>query len=128
MAGVICPISIGIEEVGVGRTWPSQGNVAPGGSAGSGERAIVSIFLSCAHISDGVVRRRPDLSSRRMERSVGIAELSVIPTDVLRMDFSATLGFFANMRRSALPYFRRRSLRACRMRRRVAFLILLKQS
>jgi hypothetical protein len=128
MAGVICPINIGTEKVGVGQTCPSQGNGAPGGSVGSGERAIVSILVSCFTTSDGVVRRSPDLSSRRIERSVGSMRFLVVPAEVWRMDLSATLGFFTNMRRRALAYFRRRRLRACRMRRRVAILSLLKQS
>ena len=66
---------------------------------GSGERAIVSISVSCVNISDGVVRRMPDLSSHRMERSVGSTKLSVVTTEILRMDLSATLGFFANIRK-----------------------------
>jgi hypothetical protein len=42
MAGVICPAIIGTDDVGVGRTWPSQGNGAPGGRVEYRERAIVS--------------------------------------------------------------------------------------
>ena len=68
---------------------------------GSGERAIVSICVSYVNTSDRMVRRRTDLPSRVMDRSVGSAELSVVPTEVLRMELGATLGFFANMRRSA---------------------------
>ena len=94
---------------------------------GSKERAIVSICVSCATISDGDVRRRLNLSSRMIERSVGSAKFSVVPIEVLRIDLSDTLGFFANMRRSALPYFRRRRLRAFQVMRRVVFLNLLKQ-
>jgi len=94
MAGVICPIDNGTEEMGVGRTRPRQGNGAPGGSVGSGERAIVSICVRCDSTSDGVVRKMPDLSSRMTERSVGSVEVSVVPPEVLRMDLSATsLGF-----------------------------------
>ncbi len=62
-----------------------------------------------------------------MERSVGSVGLSVVPSAVRMMDLRATLDFFTNMRRSALPYFRRRKLRAWRMRRRAAFLSPLKQ-
>jgi hypothetical protein len=98
MTGVIWPISIGTEEVGVRRTWPSHGNDAPGGIAGSGESAVVSIFLSYIITSDGVVRRRPNASSRRTERSVGSVRLSGFPSEVRRMDLSAILGFFTNMR------------------------------
>jgi len=82
MAGVTCPISIGTEEVGVSLTWPSRGNGAPGGSVGSGERAYVSILVRCSITSDGAVRRSQDLSSRRIEKSVGSVKLSVVPADV----------------------------------------------
>ena len=93
----------------------------------SRKRVVVSICVRCVNTSDRVVRRRQDVSSRKMEISVGSVRLSVIPSEVRRMDLRATLGFFTNMRRSALPYFRRRKLRAWRMRRRVAFLSPLKQ-
>ena len=66
MAGVICPISVGTEEVRVGWTWPSQGNGALGGDVGSGERVVVSISVSWVNTSDRVVRRRPDFSSHKM--------------------------------------------------------------
>jgi len=128
MVGVIWSINIVTEEVGVGWTWPSHGNGAPGGSVGSGDRAFVSNFSSCVITSVGVVSRRPDVSSRRTERSVGRVGLSGAPSEMRRMDLRAKLGFFTNTRRSALPYFRRRRLRAWRMRRRVAFLSPLKQS
>jgi hypothetical protein len=112
MVGVIWPISIGTEEVGVDRMWSSQGNGAPEGSVGSGERAAVSSFSSCAIISVGVVSSHPDVSSRRTERSVGRVGLSNVPSEVRRMDLRAALGFFTNTRRSTLPYFRRRRRRA----------------
>ena len=128
MAGVICPISNSTEEVGVGWTWPSQWNGAPGGSVGSGERAVVSSSVSCVNTSDGVVRRRSDFTSLKMERSVGSVGLSVVPSEERRMDLRAKLGFFTITRRRALAYFRRRKLRAWRMRRRVAFLSHLYQS
>ena len=69
MAGVIWPIGIGTEGVGVGRTWSSQGNGAPGGSVGSEYIAVVSSFSSCT-TSIGVVSSRPDVSSRLTESSV----------------------------------------------------------
>jgi hypothetical protein len=128
MDGVIYPINIGTKEVGVGRTWPSHGNGAPGASVGSGDRAFVSSFSSRAITSVGVVSRRPDVSSRRTERSLGRVRLSGVPSEVRRMDLRAALGFFTNMRGSALPYFRRRRLRAWRIRMRVAFHSPLKQS
>ena len=46
ITGVICPEIIGTEEVGVGRTRPSQGNGDLEGIVGSGERATVSIYAS----------------------------------------------------------------------------------
>jgi len=94
MTGVIWPISIGTEEVGVGRTWSIQGYGAPRGSVGSGKRAVVSICVSCVITSDGAVRRRPNASSRRAERSVGSVGLSDVPSEVWRMNLRATLGFF----------------------------------
>ena len=105
-------IIIGTEEVGDGLTWPIQGNGAPGGSVGSGERVVVSICVSYVITSDGMVKRRPDASSRRTERSAGSVGLSSVPTEVRRMDLRATLGFFTNMRISALPYYNRQMLRA----------------
>ena len=62
-----------------------------------------------------------------MERSVGSVGLSVVNSEVRRIAFRATLSFFTNMRRSALPYFSRQTLRAWRMMRWVAFLSPLKQ-
>ena len=54
---------------------------APGGSVGSGERAVVFICVSCVNNSDGVGRRRLDFSSRQMERSVGSVGLSLRSTE-----------------------------------------------
>ena len=79
---------------------------------GPGERAFVSIFVNWVITSDGVVRRRLDISSRMTERSIGSAGLSGVPSEVWRMDLSATLSYFANMRIRTLPYFSRRRLRA----------------
>jgi len=124
--GMMWPINIGIEEVGVGRTCQSHGNGARRGIAGSGESDVVSIFLSCVITSDGEVRRRPNASSRRTDGSVGMVGLSGVPSEVRRMDLSATLGFFTNMRIMALPYFSQRRFGAWRMRRRATFLSLLK--
>ncbi len=75
-----------------------------------------------------MVRRRLDVSSRKTERSVGSVGLSRVPSEVRRMDLRATLRFFTNMRKSALPYSSRRRLRAWRIRRRVAFPSPLNQS
>jgi hypothetical protein len=93
MAGVIWLINIGTEVVGIGRTWPSLGNGAPGGSVGSGDRAFDSNFSSCANTFAGVVSKSPDVSSRRTERSVGRMGLSGAPSEVRRMKLRAMLGF-----------------------------------
>ena len=67
---VISPEIIGAEKVKVGRTRPSQGNGAPGGIAGSGERAAISICASLVTTSARLVVRRADILFLRMERSV----------------------------------------------------------
>ena len=94
---------IGMDGVGVGRTRPSKGNGAPGGRAGSGERATVSSYDILFTTSDGVVIRRHVVSSLIIERSVGSVELVVVPAAVHMIDLSATSGFLKNMRRRALP-------------------------
>ena len=121
IAGVFCLDIIGTDEIGVSRTRPSQENGAPGGSIGSGERATVSICASFLTTSAGVVMRRPDVSSLRMERSVGIVVEYLSPVSDRRIYLSATLGVFTNMRRRALSYLRQRRLRACRAKRRAPF-------
>ncbi len=127
MIGVIHPEIIGIEDAGVGRTCPSHGNGAPGGRVGSGEWAAVSNCVILATTLSGAVIRRPVVLSRITKRYVGRLELSVSPSDVRRMDLSAALGFLTSKRSIALPYRRRRRLRACRMRSLVALLRLVKQ-
>jgi hypothetical protein len=71
MAIVIHSEIIGVEDAGVGWMCPSQGKGAPGGSVGSGDRAIVSICVILAITSSGVVMRRPVVSSRITDRLVG---------------------------------------------------------
>jgi hypothetical protein len=67
-----------------GGGWPSVAEQREYCSrrGGSRERAIVSICVSGVNTSNGVVRRRPDLSSLRMEISVGSAELYFVPAEV----------------------------------------------
>ena len=77
---------------------------------GSGEGVVVSIHVSCVNTSDGVVRSRPDLSSCKMERSVGSVGLSGVLSAVRRMDLWATLGFFTNMRRKGFAIFQATTL------------------
>jgi hypothetical protein len=64
MAGVIHPEIIGVEADGVGWMYPSQGKGAPGRSVGSGDRAIVSIWVILAIAYSGAVMRRPVVSFR----------------------------------------------------------------
>jgi hypothetical protein len=63
----------------------------------SGERVVVSIFVSCVITSDGAVIRHPYDSSRINERSVGSVGLPGVPSAARRRDLRATLGFFTNM-------------------------------
>jgi len=79
IVGVFRPDIVCIGEVGVGRTWPSQENGAPGKNAGSGERATVSICVSFVITSVGVVIRRPEDSFLRTERPVGRVEEAFPP-------------------------------------------------
>jgi hypothetical protein len=92
-----------------------------------GERATVFVCVSFVIASAGVAMRSPENSSLKMERSVGRVGESFPPVVVRRMDIRATLPLLTNMRRRVLPYFRRRRLRARRMRSRVAFQRPLKQ-
>ena len=55
---------------------------------GSGERVVVSICVSCVNTSDGVERRRPDSSSRKMEISVGSVGFRGVPSVFRRMECS----------------------------------------
>jgi hypothetical protein len=61
---------------------------------GSGEIVVVSICVSCVNTTDGVVRRRPDFSSRKMKRSVGSAGMSVVPPDHLEGGLKGHTRFF----------------------------------
>jgi len=54
-------------------------------------------LLKLVITSDGVVRKRPDVSSRRTERSVGSVGLSGLPSEFRRMDLRATFCFFTIM-------------------------------
>ena len=77
-----------IEEVGVAWTEPIDGKRAPEGSVGSGEKATDSSCLSYLIPSAGLVIRRPEDSSLRIERSVGRMGESFSAVDL-----RATLGF-----------------------------------
>ena len=41
MVGVVHPVTIGMDEDDVGRTWANHGKGAPGGSVGFGDKAAV---------------------------------------------------------------------------------------
>ena len=121
MAEVIYPAIIGTDDVGVGRTWLSQGNGTPGGRVGSRDRAIVSSSAIFFTTSGAFVVRSPEASSLIMERSVGSVLVFWFPADMRRMDLRAMFGFFANSRSRNLPYLRRRTLRACLRRSLLSF-------
>ncbi len=87
---------------------------------GAGERDTVSICASFVITSAGVAMRHPNVSPLKIERSVGNVVESLSLVAVWRIDLSATLGFFTNMRTRASPWLRRQRLRACRIKRRVA--------
>jgi hypothetical protein len=93
MTGVMHPEIIGIEEEGVGRTWPSHGKGASGGSVGSGDKATVYISAILASTSIGAVMRRPAASYRMRERSLERAGESLSPAADRRIDLRATLDF-----------------------------------
>jgi len=115
IAGVI----LGTDDVGVGLTRPSQGNSAPGGRVGFGDRASISSCVTLFATLDGVMIRSHVVSSLIIERSVGRVEWVEVPKDVRSIYLSATFALFTNMRRRVLPYLRRRVFRACRMRCRI---------
>ena len=75
---------------------------------GSGDRASVSSSEVLLNTVDGVVRRSQVVSSLIIERFVGRVCWVDVPMAVHMIDFSATFGYFTNMRRRALSYFRRR--------------------
>jgi hypothetical protein len=127
MAGVIWPAIIGIDEVGVARTYPRQGNGAPGGRVGSGESAMVSSSSIFFFTETGSVMRSPVSSSLIMERSVGSVLVFVFPAVVRRRDLRAVFVFFTNSLRRCFPYLARRTLRACLMSARIAWRRPLKQ-
>ncbi len=122
MAGVMHPTIIGAESVGTRWMRLIQVKGAPGGSEGSGDKATVSKCESLVITSSRAVMRRPAVSSRSIERSLGKEELSDAAVAARIMDFSATLIFVRSIRSRALPYRNRRMLRAWRMSSRVALL------
>ncbi len=127
MAGVMCPAIIGIHELGVGWTWPSQGNGALEGRVGSGERAIVSCSSIFFTASIGFVIRSPVDSFFIIERSMRNVLVFMLPAALRRIDLRTVFGFLANILRRVLPYKMRRTFRACLKRSIVAFLRPLKQ-
>jgi hypothetical protein len=128
MAGVMCPAIIGIDEVGVARTWPRQRNGAPGGRVGSGESAFVSSAAIFLITSGGSVMRRPVALSLIMERSVGSVLVVELLAVVRRRYLSATFGLLTNILRRLVPYLARRTSRACFKRSLIAFRRPLKQN
>jgi hypothetical protein len=93
MIGVVHPKIIGVDVANVGWMCPNQERGARG-SVGRGDRATVSIYVILATTSSGSVMRRPVVSSRNREISVGRKGASVTPSLVRMKDLSATLSFF----------------------------------
>ena len=73
------------------------------GRVGSGERAVVSSCGSFVATSAVVVMRRPDVSSFRIERSMGSVVEYLTPVAARRINVCATFGFFTKNRRRDLP-------------------------
>ncbi len=95
---------------------------------GSGERAADSICASFVTTAAGDVMSNPEVSSLRIKSSVGSLVEALAPVADQRMDLSAALGLFTNIKRRGLPSLRRRRWWACQIRRRVALQSLLKQA
>ena len=119
---------IGTVCLRMGETWESHGKGAPGGSVGSGERALVSSFCTWAMTSDGSVMSWPVVSSRTIERFVGRCWGFSPSSPVRNIDFSANLGLVMNRWSSFFPNEILRCSRACFRSRRVTRRWALKQA
>ncbi len=95
----------GVFAVGWDVGEPRKRRSGGGGSVGSGERAWASSLCILAMTSLGSGMRRPVVSSRMIERSVGRGWEMSASAAVRRIDCRATLVFLVNMRRRAAPYF-----------------------
>ena len=82
-----------------------QGNVPSGSMFGSGESLAVSIFSTMAMTSAGLFVIDPVSGSRSAVRFcvLGVCAGEVRADAVLRIDLSASLGFFTNIVRRADP-------------------------
>ena len=83
----------------------NQGNGAWGSIFGSGESKVVSIFSTIAITSAGLLVINPVSGSRSAVRFcvLGVCAGEVRADAVLRIYFSASLGFFTNIVRRADP-------------------------
>jgi hypothetical protein len=82
-----------------------QGNTPLGSTLGSGEREAVSIFYTIAIASAGLFVMSPVSGSRRTMRCWVLSPcvLEVRSEADLRIDLSASLGFFTNTAKRAEP-------------------------
>ncbi len=82
-----------------------QGNAPFGSTLRSGERESVYIFSTIAITSAGLLVMSPVSGSRSAVRCwmLGPCVLEVRSAVVLRIDLSASLGFFANIAKRAEP-------------------------
>ncbi len=83
----------------------SQGNGAWGSMLGSGESKVVSIFSTIAITSSGLLVISPVSGSRSADRCCvfGVCVLELWVEAVLRIDLSASIGFFTNIVKRADP-------------------------
>ena len=96
IAGVSLPMIMCCVGGGVDGIASCQGNAPLGSMLGSGESLAVSIFSTMAMTSAGLFVINPVSGSRRAVRFcvLGVCVGEVRADAVLRMDLSASLGFF----------------------------------
>ena len=82
-----------------------HGNAPFGSTLGSGEREAVSLFSTIAITSMGllVMSHVPGSRSADRRRRLGPCVLEVLFEADMRIDLSASLGFFTNIARRAEP-------------------------
>ena len=103
IAGVSLPMIMCWLGGGVAGIASSQGKGAWGSILGSGESKAVSIFSTIAMTSAGLLVISPVSGSRSADRCC-VFGVCVLEVDaVFRIDLSASLGFFTNIVRRAVP-------------------------
>ena len=104
-AGVSLPMIMCWGGEGVAGIASIQGNAPFGSTLGSGEREAVSIFSTIAITSVGLLVVSPVSGSRSADKCwmLGPCVFEVLNEVDLRIDLSASLGFFTNIARRAEP-------------------------